>query len=142
VKLVKHLLDTKGRHIVSVTPDTSVLDAIKLMADKTVGSVVVMESGELCGIMTERDYSRKVIIADRSSSKTMVAEIMTADVVTTSSAKTVDDCMGLMAEKGIRHLPVVEDQQVIGMISVGDIVQAIIADQKQEIEQLEHSSND
>jgi CBS domain-containing protein len=138
MKLVKHLLDSKGRHIISVAPDTSVLDAIKIMADKAIGSLVVMDDNEIRGIMSERDYARKVIIKGRSSESTQVSEIMTADVVTTSSAQTVNDCMALMTEKRIRHLPVVEDNRVIGMISIGDLVQAIISDQKEEIEQLEH----
>jgi CBS domain-containing protein len=136
MKLVKHLLDAKGRHIISVTPDTSVLDAIKLMAEKAIGSLVVIDDGELCGILSERDYARKVIIKGRSSESTRVSEIMTATVLTTSSAQTVTDCMALMTEKRIRHLPVLEDNTVIGMISIGDLVQAIIADQQEEIEQL------
>lgn len=137
MKLVKHLLDSKGRHIVSVAPDTSVLDAIKIMADKTVGSLLVMDDDKICGIITERDYARKVIIKGRASESTMVSEIMTADVLTTSSAQTVNSCMELMSEKRIRHLPVVEDNHVIGMISIGDLVQAIISDQQEEIEHLE-----
>jgi len=137
MKLVKHLLDSKGRHIVSVAPGTSVLDAIKIMADKTVGSLLVMENDEICGIITERDYARKVIIKGRSSKSTMVSEIMSTDVLTTSSAQTVNFCMELMSEKRIRHLPVVEDNRVIGLISIGDLVQAIISDQQEEIEHLE-----
>lgn len=142
MKLVKHLLDAKGRHVISVAPDTSVLDAIKLMADKTVGSLVVMEAGELCGIFTERDYARKVIIKGRASESTQVADIMTADVLTTSSAQTIDNCLKLMTEKCIRHLPVVDDNRVIGMISVADLVQAIVADQNEKIEQLEPDIGD
>ena len=138
MKLVKHLLDSKGRHVISVTPETSVLDAIKLMAEKSIGSLVVMKSDELCGILSERDYARKVIIKGRSSRNTQVAEIMSTAVFTTSSAQTVNECMELMTEKRIRHLPVVEDNKVIGMISIGDLVQAIISDQQEEIEQLEH----
>jgi len=138
MKLIKHLLDAKGGHIISVTPETSVLDAIKLMADHGIGSLVVMDDEELRGIMSERDYARKVIIKGRSSESTLVSEIMTPNVFTTSSAQTVNDCMALMTEKRIRHLPVVEDNSVIGMISLGDLVQAIISDQKEEIEQLEH----
>ena len=138
MKLVSHLLDNKGRHVISVAPDTSVLDAIKLMADKAIGSLVVVQNGELLGIMSERDYARKVIIKGRSSESTSVSEIMTSDVITTSSSQTVNECMNLMTEKKIRHLPVVEDNQVIGMISIGDLVEAIISDQQEEIEQLEH----
>jgi len=138
MKLVKHLLDSKGRHIISVAPGTSVLDAIKIMADKTVGSLLVMEDEEVCGIITERDYARKVIIKGRSSESTMVSEIMSTDVLTTSSSQSVNSCMELMTEKRIRHLPVVEDNRVIGMISIGDLVEAIISDQQEEIQQLEH----
>lgn len=137
MKLVKHLLDSKGRHIISIAPDLSVFDAIKLMADQSVGSLVVMDGETLCGIVTERDYARKVIIKGRSSESTSVSEIMTTDVLTTSGLETVNRCMELMTERRIRHLPVVEDNRVIGMISIGDLVEAIIADQQEEIEQLE-----
>ena len=137
MRLVKHLLDSKGRHVISATPDTTVLDAIKLMAENAVGSLVVMKDEELCGIITERDYARKVIIKGRASESTFVSEIMSTDVCTTSSSQTVNSCMELMTEKRIRHLPVVEDNRVIGMISIGDLVQAIITDQQEEIEQLE-----
>ena len=138
MKLIKHLLDRKGRDIISVKPEDSVLDAIRLMAEKGIGSLVVMEDQELLGIMSERDYARKVIIKGRSSESTAVSEIMTVNVFTTSSSETVNDCMSVMTEKKIRHLPVVEDNVVIGMISIGDLVEAIISDQQEEIEQLEH----
>lgn len=138
MKLVKHLLDAKGRQIITVDPESSVLDAIKLMADKKVGALIVIQDGKLGGIVTERDYARKVIIKGRSSESTRVDEIMTADVLTTTSEQTVDHCMGMMSEGRFRHLPVVEDDDVVGIISIGDLVQAIIADQKEEIEQLEH----
>lgn len=137
MKLVKHLLDSKGHDVISVAPDLSVFDAIKLMADRLVGSLIVMDDEELRGIVTERDYARKVIIKGRSSESTRVSEIMSTDVLTTSSSQTVNQCMELMTERRIRHLPVVEDDRVIGMISIGDLVQAIIADQQEEIEQLE-----
>ena len=138
MKLVKHLLDGKGRDIVSVVPDSTVLEAIILMADKAIGSLMVMVDNELLGIVTERDYARKVIIKGRSSKTTRVSEIMTTGVFTTSSTESVNDCMSLMTEKRIRHLPVLEGNQVVGMISIGDLVQAIISDQKEEIEQLEN----
>jgi CBS domain-containing protein len=132
MKLVKHLLDAKGRNIISISPDASVFDAIKLMADKAIGSLVVMnEDGKLAGIVTERDYARKVIIRGRSSRETPVAKIMTSDVFTTTTDHRVDKCMEM------RHLPVVEDGAVVAMISIGDLVQAIIADQQEEIEHLE-----
>lgn len=137
MKLVKHLLDAKGRHIISIAPDASVFDAIKLMADKSIGSLLVMDDDEnMLGIVTERDYARKVIVKGRSSRETRVDEIMTADVMTASGDHRVDQCMELMTERKIRHLPVVEDDRVIGLISIGDLVQAIIADQQAEIEHL------
>jgi len=137
MKLVQHLLDAKGRDVISVTADVSVLDAIKLMAEKTVGSLLVMQGDELQGIMTERDYARKVIIKGRSSETTEVGEIMTADVCSATSQQTVNDCMALMDNLKIRHLPVVDDGKVTGMLSIGDLVQAIISDQQEEIQQLE-----
>lgn len=138
MKLVKHLLDFKGRDIVSITPDASVLDAIKLMADKLVGSLLVMEGVKLIGIVTERDYARKVIIKGRSSQSTKVSEIMTSDIFSATWDNTVDECMALMTQRKIRHLPVVDDGAVTGVLSIGDLVGAIISDQQAEIEQLEH----
>jgi len=138
VKLVKHLLDRKGRHIISIKPSDTVLDALRLMGEKNIGSLAVIEDGELLGIMSERDYARKVIVKGRASDSTPVADIMTANVFTTTASETVNDCMALMTEHKIRHLPVVEDNTVIGMISIGDLVEAIISDQQEEIEQLEH----
>ncbi len=138
MKLVQHLLEAKGREIISIRPDASVLDAIKLMADKGIGSLVVTDNGALLGIVTERDYARKVIIKGRASDTTPVADIMTVDVLTASSQQTVNECMEVMTAKKCRHLPVVDDGELVGMISIGDLVQAIIADQQQEIEQLEH----
>ena len=137
MKLVKHLLDSKGREIISIVQDASVYDAIKLMADRSVGSLLVMDGDELKGIVTERDYARKVIIKGRSSDSTPVADIMTKDLITASVEQSVNDCMTLMTEKRIRHLPVVVDGKVAGMISIGDLVQAIISGQQEEIEQLE-----
>ena len=138
MKLVNHLLDRKGRSIVSIAPDASVFDAIKLMADKAVGSLLVMDGEALLGIVTERDYARKVILKGRSSENTSVSEIMTSSVYTTSAGETVYACMELMTEHRIRHLPVVDDDKVVGMLSIGDLVNAIISDQQEEIEQLEH----
>ena len=136
MKLVQQLLDRKGDEIISITKDASVFDAIKLMADRGVGSLLVMDGDELKGIVTERDYARKVIIKGRSSESTPVADIMTTDLVTASLTQSVNDCMTLMSERRIRHLPVLVDGKVAGMISIGDLVQAIILDQKEEIEQL------
>ena len=137
MKLVKHLLDSKGRGIISIVPDASVLDALKLMADKLVGSLLVMQGDELVGIFTERDYARKVIIKGRSSQSTEVGEIMTPDLFSATSDMTVDQCMKLMTDHKIRHLPVVDDGAVTGVLSIGDLVGAIISDQQAEIEQLE-----
>ena len=138
MKLIQHLLEAKGGELISIQPDASVLDAIKLMAEKGIGSLVVTEGESLKGIVTERDYARKVIIKGRSSDSTAIAEIMTTDVVTTSSDQTVQQCMAVMTKIKCRHLPVVDDGHLVGMISIGDLVQAIIADQQEEIEQLEH----
>ena len=137
MKLVKHLLDRKGRHIISVKPDDSVLHAIRVMAEKNIGAVVVMQGTQLLGIMSERDYARKVIVKGRASDSTPVADIMSANVLTTSDTETVNQCMSMMTEKKIRHLPVVADDAVVAMISIGDLVQAIIEDQREEIEHLE-----
>lgn len=136
MKLVKHLLVRKGREVISIAEEASVLDAIKIMADRSIGSLLVMEGDTLKGIVTERDYARKVIIKGRSSESTQVREIMTVDVYTANTNQTVNDCMTVMTEKRIRHLPVVESGEVLGLISIGDLVQAIIEDQQAEIEQL------
>ena len=138
MKLVQHLLDSKGRDIISISADASVLDAIKIMADKAVGSLLVMQGDALQGIVTERDYARKVIIKGRSSETTQVGEIMTSEVCTATLQDTVNNCMTIMSDRKIRHLPVVDDGAVVGMISIGDLVQAIISDQQEEIEHLEH----
>lgn len=137
MKLVKHLLDAKGRNVISIGPDASVRDAIKLMAEKGIGALFVMDGAEMCGIISERDYARKVVLKGRKSDTTSVADIMTAEVVTTSPEATVDSCMQTMTDVKCRHLPVIENQQVVAMISIGDLVQAIIADQREEIQQLE-----
>ena len=136
MKLVQHLLDRKGRELISIVQDASVFDAIKLMADRGVGSLLVMDGTDLKGIVTERDYARKVIIKGRSSESTQVGEIMSTDLITATSQQTVNDCMTMMTDKRIRHLPVVAGDEVVGLISIGDLVQAIISDQQEEIEQL------
>jgi CBS domain-containing protein len=138
MNLVCQLLDAKGHDVLSTTPDASVLDAIRLMAEKGIGALVVMQEDKLAGIVTERDYARKVILKGRSSETTPVRDIMTADVTTTSSSESVEKCMNLMTDLRIRHLPVVDDGRVTGIISIGDLVKAIIAEQQRAIEQLEH----
>jgi CBS domain-containing protein len=138
MKLVCHLLDSKGHDVVTIAPDASVLDAIRLLSDKGIGALVVMDGDSLAGIVTERDYARKVILKGRASDATEVREIMTTDVISTSSGESVEKCMNTMTDQRIRHLPVVDDGKVCGIISIGDLVKAIIADQQQAIEQLEH----
>jgi len=136
MKLVQHLLDRKGKELISIVQDASVFDAIKLMADRGVGSLLVMDGTDLKGIVTERDYARKVIIKGRSSESTQVREIMSIDLITATSQQSVNECMTMMTDKRIRHLPVVAGDEVVGLISIGDLVQAIISDQQEEIEQL------
>jgi CBS domain-containing protein len=138
MKLVQHLLDAKGSDVISIAADASVLDAIRVMAERSVGSLLVMDEGEISGIVTERDYARKVILLGRSSETTTVEAIMSTEVITATAEQTVGECMTLMTEKRIRHLPVVADEKVVGLISIGDLVQAIISDQQHEIEQLEN----
>lgn len=138
MKLVRQLLDSKGHDVLAVTPDTSVLDAITLMAEKSIGALAVFQESTLVGIVTERDYARKVILKGRSSESTKVSEIMTPDVITTTDTETVSECMNLMTNKRIRHLPVLDGDTVTGMISIGDLVKAVISDQQEEIEHLEH----
>lgn len=137
MRLVKQLLDAKGHDVLSIEPDASVLDAIKLMAEKGIGALVVMKDSKVVGIVTERDYARKVILKERSSHDTPVSSIMSKDVHTASSSDSVQHCMNLMTDGRMRHLPVVDDGEITGMISIGDLVKAVIADQKEEIQQLE-----
>lgn len=138
MKTVAELLRAKPARVVKVTPDQSVLDAIKILASEDIGAAIVMNGERLAGIMSERDYTRKVILKGRASETTKVEEIMTANVVVVNPRTKTRDCMALMTEKNIRHLPVVDDGRVIGMVSIRDIVGDIIADQDFTIEQLEH----
>ena len=119
-------------------PATSVLDALRIMADKDIGALVVMDEQQLVGVVSERDYARKIILKGRSSKDTPVSDVMTLDVLCARSENTVEECMALMTDKRIRHLPVVEDERVVGMLSIGDLVKAIVAEQQFMIEQLEH----
>ncbi len=135
---VRQLLDGKGRAIFSIGPEDPVLEAIRLMADRHVGALLVMKGQELVGIVSERDYARKVILMGRSSSDTPVWEIMSAPVISVSSTQSLDDCMRLVTTRRIRHLPVVDAGKVVGMISIGDLVKAVIEDQQHTIEQLEN----
>jgi CBS domain-containing protein len=134
---VRQLLDGKGRAIYSIGPEDPVLQAIKLMAERHVGALLVMKGQELLGILSERDYARKVILMGRSSDDTPVQDIMSSPVVTVAPNQSLDDCMRLVTARRIRHLPVVEAGKVVGIISIGDLVTAVIEDQQRTIEQLE-----
>jgi CBS domain-containing protein len=134
---VRQLLHTKGSNVWSTTPATSVYDALKLMSDKNVGALVVIDGERLAGIFSERDYARKVILKGRTSRELSVAEIMTAAVVPVRTAQTIVDCMQRMPGRRIRHLPVLEAGRVVGVISIGDVVKSIISDQKDTINHLE-----
>lgn len=137
MKTVKDILKVKGRDVWSIGPGTSVYDVMKIMADREVGALMVMEGTKLIGIISERDYARKVILQGRSSKNTQVKEIMTTHVMYARNEQTVDECMALMTEKRIRHLPVINEGQLIGVISIGDLVKSIIDEQRFVIEQLE-----
>jgi len=138
MKTVAELLKSKTTRVVSVSPEQTVLEAIKVLAAEDIGAAIVMSGGRLAGIFSERDYTRKVILKGRSSDSTRVEEIMTANVIVVSPRTKARECMALMTEKNIRHLPVVEEGRVVGMVSIRDIVSDIIADQDFTIEQLEH----
>jgi CBS domain-containing protein len=134
---VRKLLEGKGRAIYSVEPQAAVLDAVRLMAEHHVGALVVMRGAALEGIVSERDYARKVILLGRASADTPVRDIMSAPVLTVSLDTSVQACMQLMTDRHVRHLPVVDGARVIGMISIGDLVKSVIAEQQAQIEQLE-----
>ncbi|MFA5683181.1 MAG: CBS domain-containing protein [Lysobacteraceae bacterium] len=137
MRTVSQLLDAKGRHVLSIAPERPVLDAIRLMAEHGVGALLVMQGERLIGIVSERDYARKVILLGRSSAQTLVSEIMASEVITVGQQRSVHGCMRTMTESRIRHLPVVEDGAVVGILSIGDLVKAVIEDQQQEIAQLQ-----
>ncbi len=136
---VEQLLAAKGYTIWSVSPEDTVYDAIKLMADKDIGALPVLQSDKLVGIFSERDYTRKVVLQDRSSKSTLVREIMTVKVFHIAPAMSIGECMRIMSKNHFRHLPVVLDNTLIGMISIVDVVKAIIDEQKDKINQLEHN---
>ncbi len=138
MKTVADILKTKGSEIYSAAPDDSIFDAIKMMADKGVGSVIVMDGDKLVGIMTERDYARKVILEGKSSRNSSVREVMTTQVLCVSPERTVDECMALMTDKRARHLPVLDHKRVVGVISIGDLVKAVISEQQVLIDQLQN----
>lgn len=136
---IARLIDTKGSELWTISPDDSVFDAIKAMNEHSVGALPVVDNGKLVGIISERDYARKVILNNRSSKETKVKEIMTTRVFHTSPEQKIEECMVIMTEHHIRHLPVIVEGKLTGMISVGDVVKDIISEQQFKIEQLEHT---
>ncbi|HHX65932.1 MAG TPA: CBS domain-containing protein [Chloroflexi bacterium] len=139
MKTVRQLLDSKGYNVWSIRPDATVYEALKLMADKNVGAVLVIdEQDHLVGVLSERDYARKVILQGRFSQDTLVRDIMTDRVVYVRPEQRLEDCMALMTDKRIRHLPVMEDGKLLGVVSIGDVVKTIISEQEFVIEQLEN----
>ena len=135
---VAQLLNEKGHSIYSIDPSASVFEAIKLMAERKIGALLVMENNKMIGIITERDYARKVILEGKSSQNTLVKEIMTTNTICARLDQTVEECMAVITDKRVRHLPVVDNNEVVGIISIGDLVKSIIAEQQFIIEQLEH----
>ena len=137
MRLVKHLLESKGNAVHAIAPEKPVLDAIRAMAENYVGALLVMSGDELLGIVSERDYARKVILLGRSSAQTPVREIMSSPVTTVAPGDSVNQCMKMMTDKRMRHLPVVENDRVIGVLSIGDLVKAVIDDQAEQLEHLQ-----
>jgi len=137
MKTLRQLLQAKPPGILSIAPEARVIDALKVMAEKNVGALLVMDAGRLTGIITERDYARKVILQGKSSLDTPVREIMTEKVLCVHPDQSVEECMGLMTDKRVRHLPVMEGDKLIGMLSIGDLVKETISEQQFMIKQLE-----
>lgn len=137
MRTVRQLLEAKTPEIYAIGPDAQVIDAIRLMAEKRIGALLVMEGNQLVGIVSERDYARKVVLQGRSSSDTPVRTIMTADVITVRLDHTAEHCMQVITEQRIRHLPVVRNGEVVGVVSIGDLVKAVIEDQQVELDQLQ-----
>ena len=135
---LKTVLDRKGHRVWSIGPDDSVLDAIRKMADKQIGALLVMDGDALVGIFTERDYARNVFLKGKSSPTTPVRDVMTSPVIHARADETVEDAMTVMTRKRVRHLPVFDDDEMIGMVSIGDLVKTVIEEQKHTIEQLEN----
>ena len=138
METVKQLLDKKGHEVWSVNPEDSVFDAVKKMADKNIGSLIVLVDDQIVGIITERHYARHVILEGKTSPETLVREIMATPVICSRTDQSISECMAVMTKKRIRHLPVVDQNKLVGVISIGDLVRSIIADQEFTIEQLIH----
>jgi len=137
MKTVANILAVKGSEVFRVAPGTSVYEALQTLAEKNTGALVVTEGGKLVGVISERDYARKVVLVDRSSRDTLVSEIMSSDVKTVAPTASIEECMELMTERHIRHLPVLEDDELVGVVSIGDVVKAVIADLAAMVEQLD-----
>ena len=135
---VQDILNSKGSDVWSIKPDDIIFNAIKLMADKGIGALLVMEDDKLVGIVTERDYARKVVLEGKSSREACIHEVMTTKVLCVTPERTIDECMALMTDKRIRHLPVLDHKKVVGFVSIGDLVKAVISEQKILIDQLQH----
>jgi len=138
MKRVSDILQAKGHEIWSVSPDMTVFDTLQLMAEKRIGAVLVIKAGKLVGLFSERDYARKIILVGKSSKDTPVREIMSSRLVCVQPDQFTADCMTLMTENRIRHLPVTQDENLIGIVTIGDVVKAIIAEKEEEIDQLHH----
>jgi len=138
MKTLRQLLDKKGRHVWSIHPDATMFDAVKKMAEKDVGSLVVMDGEKVLGIITERLYARNVVLKGKTSPATPVRDIMERHVIVARPDYTVEQCMALMSDKRVRHLPVIDREKLIGIVSIGDLVKSTIDDQKFTIDQLEH----
>jgi IMP dehydrogenase len=136
MKNVAHILARKGNNVISVSPEFPVLEALKIMAEKNIGSVIVLEAGEYCGLITERDYARKVVLRGKTSADTRVGDIMSEDLPRISPTDTLEKCMQLMSEANIRYLPVFEADTLCGIISINDVVKETILEQQHTIEQL------
>ena len=135
---IAQLLNTKGNQIWSVEPKATIFEALEIMSEKEIGALLVMEDGKLTGIFSERDYARKVILKGKSSKETPVGELMTKKVFYIDPQKTINDCMAMMTAKRIRHVPVIEDNQVVGIVTIGDVVNQIISEQEVTINHLEN----
>ncbi len=138
MRTLQVLLEGKGHDIWSVHPDDTVLDAIKVLAEKDIGALIVIKDDKPVGIFSERDYARNVYLKGKSSPETLVRDVMAAPVICVSPDQSVDECMALMTEKRFRHLPVLDGDKLVGMVSIGDLVKSVIAEQQFNIEQLEH----
>lgn len=134
---VKDILRRKGNQVVSVTPQSSVLEALKLMAEKNIGGVLVIDGENLVGIFTERDYARKIVLKGKTSAESKISEVMVSNLITITPDNDISDCMKIMTSKTIRHLPVLENKSLVGLISIGDVVKSIIEEQQSVIQHLE-----